>query len=208
MWERVLIVAKTRMKSGFCVSGLVCSSNANIRLKPEGQYKHSEDTLFEVGQLWDLEFQHPTWLQAPHMEDVIVTRQQYIGQIHNLCETLLPRVRPWRGGPQALYDSMLSLENKKYYVSAIFGPIPHCSTGYWLPDQALILNRTDPQRLYYEYHDQQTNKCICSIKFVGLIEAVVQIPAETLVRVSLSRWRWYDFANEQRCYLQVSGWYL
>ena len=49
MLERVLIVAKTRMKSGFCVSGLVCSSNANIRLKPEGQYNHPDDTKFEVG---------------------------------------------------------------------------------------------------------------------------------------------------------------
>jgi hypothetical protein len=206
--ERVLIVAKTRMKSGFCVSGLVRSSNDNIRLKPEGQYNHSDTTPFEVGQLWDLEYHCKEWISAPHVEDVIVTAQQYVGQIHNMREVLLPRVRPWCGGPQVLYDSMLTLENKKYYVSGIFGPIPRCSTGYWLPDQALILNRTDLRGLYYEYRDRHTSRCICSIKFVGLAEALDQIPAETLVRVSLSRWRQYDFANEERCYLQLSGWYL
>jgi hypothetical protein len=205
--ERVLIVAKTRMNSGFCVSGLVRSSNANIRLKPEGHLNHAEDTPFEVGQVWDLEYHRPEWTHPPHVEDVIVTNQRYVTQVHNMRETLLSRIKPWHGGPQALYDGMLTLDNKKCFVSAIFGPIPPCSTGYWLPDRPLLLNRSDPQRLYYEYYDQDMSRCICSIKFVGLVDALPQIPAETLVRVSLSRWWKHNAAHEERCYLQLSGWY-
>ncbi len=53
--ERVLIVAKTRMSSGVCVSGLTRSSKS-IRLIPKGRFNQPIDTEFEVGQAWDIDF--------------------------------------------------------------------------------------------------------------------------------------------------------
>jgi len=35
-----------------------------------------------------------------------------------------------------------------------------------------------------------------------------QIPADTLLRVSLARWWDNEGRHEERCYLQLSGWYV
>ena len=43
--------------------------------------------------------------------------------------------------------------------------------------------------------------------YVGFEEAVETIPAGTLVRVSLARWWDTNGTTEDRCSLQLSGWY-
>ena len=45
-----------------------------------------------------------------------------------------------------------------------------------------------------------------NIPFVGFQSPIGLIPANTLVRVSLARW-WANNNDEERCYLQLSGWY-
>lgn len=47
-----------------------------------------------------------------------------------------------------------------------------------------------------------------SIKYVGFAEPINKIPAGTLVRVSLARWWRPTETSEERCYLQLSGWYV
>ncbi|MFH1320564.1 MAG: hypothetical protein ABII90_07920 [Bacteroidota bacterium] len=45
-----------------------------------------------------------------------------------------------------------------------------------------------------------------NISYVGFQNPVDKIPAGTLVRISLARW-WSPNEDEERCYLQLSGWY-
>jgi hypothetical protein len=206
--ERVLIVAKTHMKSGACISGLT-RSYRGIRLIPKDRLNHPANTEFDVGQTWNIEFQEAVEVDPPHVEDVIIIDKQYVGRVDNLRGILMKGIQPWRGGPECLFDNMITVGQKNCYISRS-GPIPNCSTGYWLPDRPLILDQTDGKSRYLiEYKDKagtSSNSRTLAIPFVGFVPPLRSISPETLVRVSLARW--FAPAGEERCYLQISGWYL
>ncbi len=207
--ERVLIVAKTHVKSGVCVSGLTSTSSRGIRLIPAGRSNQAADTAFEVGQVWDIEFQEVAGVEPPHTEDVIVSNQKYVGRVTSMREILMRRIDPWRGGPENLFDKMLTFGPRKDYIART-GPIPGYSTGYWLPDRPLRLDQGSDKPYYLVEHTyklgDKTYTGTLSIPFVGFDVPVKQIPSETLIRVSLARW--LSSPDGDRCYLQLSGWYL
>lgn len=79
--------------------------------------------------------------------------------------------------------------------------VPGFSTQFWIPDEALI-HVVSFEKDYYSYRGLK-------IKYVGFLPAVARIPAGTIVRLSLANW--FDGNGtwpEERCYLQISGWYL
>lgn len=206
---RVLIVAKTHMSSGVCVGGLTRDTNRNVRLIPPGRFNQPFNTPFEVGQVWELDFHDVEEIIPPHVEGVVVTKQRLIGNVKNMREILMQRVHLWEGGTEQLFDGLLCLTGSSGYISESQG-IPSCSTGYWIPDRPLTLYEREDNKIYYHI-DRETNSrypSTNSIKYVGFAEPIEQIPAGTLVRVSLARWWEPDGANEKRCYLQLSGWYL
>ena len=208
--ERVLIVAKTRMNSGVCVSGLVLSSSRGIRLVPQTRQNQPTDTEFEVGQIWDIEYNHReiTEVEPPHTEDAIIFSQKYVEKVANLHEILIQRVQIWQGGPEHLFDGKITLDGEKAYIEKQ-GALPNYSTGYWIPSISLTLKNVNRKPYYCaEYKSTKTNNDgtkVLSIPFVGLVPPVSQISPGTLVRVSLARWL-PPYNN--RCYLQVSGWYF
>lgn len=51
-------------------------------------------------------------------------------------------------------------------------------------------------------HDEEIR-----IKFVGYQDPVDVIPSDTIIRLSLANWWNGDGSGENRCYLQLSGWY-
>lgn len=210
--ERVLIVAKTRMGSAAaCVGGLTRDTNKSIRLlRPSGS-NQPINTNFDVGQVWELDFHQPSEITPPHVEDVIVTRERYIGLQSNLRTVLMQRVQPWQGGPKELFDGLLVFDNKSSYISRARG-IPKCSTGYWLPDDQLTLSYRDNKPYYQIKHVIAVGNSHYGvtlwISYVGFADPIQQIPAGALVRVSLARWWTSSGASEERCYLQLSGWYL
>ena len=136
--ERVLIVAKTHMRSGACVSGLTRDTNRSIRLLTPDGSNQPANAPFEVGQVWEIEFQPRPEIIPPHVEDVLVTQQRCIGQSSKLRNILIQRVRPWQDGPEHLFDGKLTIENTSYISRA--GGLPNQSTGYWLPSNPLSLN--------------------------------------------------------------------
>lgn len=210
--ERVLIVAKTHMKNGACVSGLTRDTNKGIRLLNPDGFNQPANTPFDVGQVWELEFLPLSNPEPPHVEDVIVTEQRYVGDSSNVRKALLQRVPIWKGDPKALFDGLLMFENTTSYISKSKG-IPTCSTGYWLLDGDLTLTESYG-KLYYITKRQVVsgNKLYwvtLSIPYVGYAKPIQVIPAGTLVRVSLARW-WPKSGpvEERKCHLQLSGWYL
>jgi hypothetical protein len=195
-----------------CVSGLTRQTNRGIRLLTAHGGHQPSDTLFEVGQVWEINYKpvrHPT---PPHVEDVQVIDQKYIGRQADLRATLLSRVRPWQGQPGQLYHGLLSFaQNGSAYISR-HGTTPPCSTGYWLPDRDLTLTRIE-DRMYYqmEYDFERRGEHLMGtlrIRYVGFAEPIATISAQTLVRVSLARWWRLRAQDEERCYLQLSGWFL
>jgi hypothetical protein len=102
-----------------------------------------------------------------------------------------------------LFGGLLTFRNGKAYISQEKG-IPNGSTGFWIPDKPLVRSHLNNKVNYcYEQHDKP-----CFIPFVGFAEAIERISAGALVRVSLARWFAPAKTGEERCYLQLSGWYL
>jgi hypothetical protein len=83
------------------------------------------------------------------------------------------------------------------------GGVPGQSTGFWIPDRDLVL-RDDGK--HYDFRSRLGAR---GLSYVGEPEAKSQLKAGTLLRVSLARWwRPPDVDDmEERCYLQLSGWF-
>src|SRR5690606_4859208 len=83
--------------------------------------------------------------------------------------------------------------------------VPAHSTWFWIPDRNLTL-RTDGK--HYDYFDGLLPR---GLSYVGEPQPLPTLSAGTLLRVSLARW-WKpenaEPAFEERCYLQLSGWFL
>lgn len=205
--ERVLIVAKTYMQNGICIGGLTRDTNKSVRLLESDGSHQATDTSLDVGQVWDMEFHPASSLTPPHVEDVCVTHENFIGRQKNLCETLLPRIKVWEGGPEALFDGQIVINDTVAYISRNKG-IPVCSTGYWLSDRVLTLIYRRGSRPYYGLQlSASAPQKKLYVRYVGFTVPIVRIPANTLIRVSLARWWVPPSAEDERCYLQVSGWY-
>jgi len=201
---KVLIVAKTHMYDRACVGAMIYDTGQSIRLlQPDGS-NQPENTRFDIGQVWDLELRRRLDPIPPHVEDVFVIRNQYLGIQQNLVGFLRSKVSPWSGAPPKLFQGLLRFtQNGSGYISRRIG-IPGCSTGYWISDHSLVRS-TERGKTRYQYESESSLVCIT---YVGFQPPVDVIPAGTLVRVSLARW-WApeDAEIEERCYLQLSGWY-
>ncbi len=210
--ERVLIVAKTHLgPSKFCVGGLNLYTRKNVRLLLRGEHPHPLDTPFQIGQVWDLALKKVSQSRPPHVEDTIIKEQNYLTTHVNLRTLLLEYIRPWQGGLTQLFGGCLQGQQNKAFVSR-HGTIPAGSTGYWLttiPLKRLCIGC----KTYYSIpsavrQGEDFYRNTFTISYVGTMEPLPEIPVNTLVRVSLARWWRREECDEERCYLQISGWYL
>ena len=205
-------MAKTHLgPSKFCIGGLNLQTCKNVRLLLPGDNHHPLDTPFEIGQIWDLAFYPISHPKPPHLEDVTIRKQSYVTTHISLRNKLLQHIQPWKGGLTQLFDGCLQGKRGKAFISCN-SSIPLCSTGYWLTTIPLTLTRIS-NRAYYTIHsvvhqNQDFYRDIFNIPYVGVPEPLSELPADTLIRVSLARWWRREEYDEERCYLQISGWYL
>ena len=75
---RVLIVAKTRMNNGCCIGAYSLDNGENLRLLTSTGGKIPEDTPFEIGSIWNIEFERRRSITPPHVEDVLVQTQSFV----------------------------------------------------------------------------------------------------------------------------------
>lgn len=198
----VLIVGKTRMHTGCCIGALSLETNQSLRLLEENGANPSRETAYQIGQVWSINFKPISKPRHPHTEDVMVTKRSYIGNKQNIRREIVNRIEPYRGGIDGLYQGLLRFTpNGSGYISGLIG-VPNYSTCFWIPDRKLRVVR-EGTKVRYMYSPP-----IRLLAYVGFVEPV-EIRAETLVRVSLARW-WSpeDSDFEERCYLQLSGWYI
>jgi hypothetical protein len=210
--EKVLVVAKTHMGTEkACVGGLSLQTYKNVRLLLPGNNNHPANTHFEVGQIWNLDLRQAAHPTPPHVEDQIISQQTLVGLQMNMRAKILQHIEPWKGGLTQLFDGYLQSDGNSCYIARKAG-IPACSTGYWLTTLPLTLTYIR-ERAYYTISSvvrkgDEFYRGTFNIRYVGFPDPTPEIPADTLVRVSLARWWRREAYSEERCYLQISGWYL
>jgi hypothetical protein len=212
--EEVLIVAKTEMKTATCVSAISNLGQGRRLLDSEGK-NQSKTTLFEIGDIWEIDFEVPakTALRVPHVEDIYVKnarkKQSKVAMLPKLNAMFEDnKLRAWSGHISTIFNGFLTIEaSGSAYIEQSKG-IPNQSTGFWILDQPLIhfIEEWDgKEKHYYQYnnsHDQ------FKVSYVGLESPIPTIKSGTLIRMSLARWWKRTPETPERCYLQLSGWYL
>ena len=131
---KVWIVSKIHIGRNDCwVHGLT-ETKQNIRLLKSDGSCPSINTKFEIGQIWDLDFQKPSQFTLLYGENVIVHSWKYIGYERNLRDFLMERINPWYGGPIQLFGGYLCSGSswKGLYV-AMRKDLPSVSMGDWYP---------------------------------------------------------------------------
>jgi ATP-dependent DNA helicase RecQ len=205
---KVVIVAKTRMGGGACV-GAVTFDGRSLRLIAADQDWNDQFNLeYNVGDVWDVDCDPPGALIPPHVENVVVRAKRKLPRIDNVVAVIEQQMPPRQGGLELLFDGLTQATPAgALYVTEKTG-FPGHSTLFWRPDRPLV-RQDDGKRIRYRYsygaaEDGRT------LTFVGFQEPVSEIPAGSLVRVSLAhRWRPNDKPEaELRCYVQLSGWFL
>ena len=201
----VLIVGKTFMhaRQEVCIGGLDLESNKSLRLLQPSGSNHLVNVEYELGQIWELDIRPRPSITPPHVEDVLVLQKRFIEEQAELKNFVMARVPIWKNHPINLFDRKIQFtSNGSGYVSKRIG-LSNVSTGYWISDQ--VLTRKDQEgKVRYHYMGGPL------LTYVGVAEPVDVIPKGALIRVSLARW-WKppDTAElEERCYLQLSGWFL
>lgn len=202
----VLIVSRTQMSNGVCVGAVVESTGELIRVHNERGGNLPSDAPYQVGDRWDMNAE-TAWnaRSVPHVEDKQTTAIRKIENIgiEGIKQFVLNKNLGRRltiGVLSDTFEGLLHLEGTHNYINR--NAIPGFSTQFWITDRDLVhvaSNYNDKVIHYYMYGNIR-------LKFVGFQEPVNRIPAGTIIRLSLAGW--WDGQGEERCYLQLSGWYI
>ncbi|UZH56718.1 hypothetical protein JRG66_07660 [Salinimicrobium tongyeongense] len=198
----VLITSKTRWSDCCCIGGLEITTGRFLRLMTSiGSYQPI-NSPFQIGEVWDLNYRyHPG--KPPHIEDVRVDRRQGpLRKLDDIAEFILQHCTVWQGNYNSLFSGKLKWTGNGSGHINNPSDLPTNSVGFWSSDRDLLW---DGER-YYRY----TRRLLAVDKrlpYKGMQPAIPVIPAGTLIRVSLAKWLPSERV-EDRCYLQLSGWYL
>ncbi|GAA0745221.1 dual OB domain-containing protein [Gaetbulibacter jejuensis] len=196
----VLITSKTLWGKNFCIGGIEIATNRFVRLMTTIGTYQPLNAPYQIGQIWDLDYYNRPSL-PPHVEDVWIYRNNgLVRNIPNLVNYIIQNCLIWNGDFNVLYGGRLSWTNGSGYLNNP-NNLPNNSVGFWICNQDLHWDGSQ----YYIYQRPlfRTNK---KIKYKGVVPPISIIPAGTIIRVSLAKW-WNGQGGENRCYLQLSGWY-
>ena len=201
---QVTIVARTRMARGACI-GAIADDGRSLRLiAPDMAFNEHFNADYRVGQVWAIAADPAEEIKPPHTENVVVRRKRLVGWADDLPGLIARHMPPHEGGLNTLYDGFLQHKGAGPIYVAEAGGVPSYSTTFWRPDRPLRRN-TDSKRIHYRYPTDDGGH---TLTFVGFQEPPDEIPAGTLLRVSLAHW-WHPADHpevEMRCYVQLSGW--
>ncbi len=199
----VLIVSKTQMRNGVCVGGIDQNTCELIRIHNATGGNLPEDAPFEIGDIWEMSVETAWNVRLiPHIEDKQTTPIRKIGNIgypgiisfiktHNFDSRLTT------GNLEDTFEGCLKFDGNKNFID--HSNTPSFSTQFWIPDEDLQ-HEIYFSKNYYRYKNHR-------LKFVGFQDPIEKIEAGRIIRLSLANWWDGDGSNEERCYLQLSGWY-
>jgi ATP-dependent DNA helicase RecQ len=203
---RILIVAKTRRGAGACVGGITEDGHSVRLIACDAASNERAGLEYEVGEVWEIDSAPDSDIVPPHVENIIVRRARRLRRSQMVAETIHRFMPPSVGGPEKLFDGVMQATAAGGLYIAERTGLPHRSTMFWAPDQSLRLD-CEGKRLRYRYPTSDGGR---TLTFVGFQEPLLEIAPGTLLRVSLAHW-WRPKerpAEELRCFVQLSGWFL
>jgi ATP-dependent DNA helicase RecQ len=203
---RILIVAKTRRGAGACVGGITEDGHSVRLIACDAASNERAGLEYEVGEVWEIDSAPDPDIVPPHVENIIVLRARRLRRSQKVAETIHRFMPPLVGSPEKLFDGVTQATAAGGLYIAERTGLPHRSTMFWAPDQSLWLD-CEGKRLRYRYPTSDGGR---TLTFVGFQEPLPEIVPGTLLRVSLAHW-WRPKerpAEELRCFVQLSGWFL
>jgi hypothetical protein len=194
----ILITSKTHKGKAACVGGMILATNRLVRLLNPGNWDQYSDTPFEVGDIWEIQFVNREDLIPPHIEDIIISSKRFVRKLGNITNHINNcGIEVFSGALTNAFDGKLKwTRNGSGYIDNP-SDLPANSVCFWVADKTLKAEEN-----HYVY---SPNK---KLPYVGYQNAIDEIPAGTILRLSLARW-WKPEDSDigKRCYLQLSGWY-
>lgn len=212
----VLIVSKTRMANNkVCIGGIDINKKTSVRLLNQNGYHESTDECpYDIWDVWDLDYIPSHQRPAPHIEDVNVFMRVKKGVLKKdlqkpvtFAQLLRSTKTPvFQGSVLNSFDGKLKMTQ---YDTLFINEqdVPNYSTCFWIPDKIVYRSEFHGKQRYN--YDNGTRSWGYNISYVGLLNPIDVIPVGSLIRLSLAHW-WSpdDSDDEERCYLQLSGWVL
>lgn len=210
--SKVLIVSKTKMaQQKVCVGGIDVERHRSLRLMNENGYHETlEECPYNIFDVWDLEYIDTSTRPLPHSsEDVNVSQRKRVDILKRDID-LIDFLR--KSGAKIYYGHIKNVFNgylKSTGSGSLFistPQVPNHSTCFWICDQDIV-RKNHQGKIKFHYKDDN-HTWGYNISYVGLEDDPVDIiPQGSLIRLSLAHW-WSPGDTEERCYLQLSGYFL
>ncbi|MCA0959567.1 hypothetical protein LCL86_10970 [Muricauda ruestringensis] len=198
----VLITSKTKWGEQYCIGGIEIATGRFVRLMtPLGGYQ-PHNSPFEIGDIWKLKYTYNPD-KPPHIEDIRVYGRSFVKKTSKLKAYVTANCKIWKGDYSTLFDGYLrwTINGSGYLGNP--KKLPPNSVGFWISDTDL---EWDGEK-YYIYKKGVFIKK--RIPYKGAAPPLNVIPKGTLVRMSSAKWLKSGYVGvEDRCYIQLSGWYL
>ncbi|MEZ4725314.1 MAG: hypothetical protein R2863_11730 [Candidatus Kapaibacterium sp.] len=202
----ILITSKTHKGKAACVGGMVISNNRFVRLLNPGNWDQYADTDFDIGDIWEISFSDRQDVEPPHIEDIIISTKKFLRKVDNFTNFIENSgIQIFRGSPNNIFNGLLGWTGSGSGYIGNRNNLPQNSVGFWISDKDLAL---DDDEKHYIYPSPNAFSRAKRFPYVGFEPKRQMIPSGTLMRISLARW-WKpeDSDMNERCYLQLSGWY-
>jgi hypothetical protein len=190
-----------------CIGGFDLVARRSVRLLNFQGYNQADDSPYQIGDLWNVTYQPRPRCDAPHLEDVLVSRAVKKGSVADLADFIRANC------PIVVGSLANTFAGRLQFTAAGSGYLPRIGD---LPDHSVCfcqsaspLNRNDfNEKVRY---DCRQSFQIRHISYVGFQEPLAVIPAGALLRLSLARWWKPNDAppeDTEKCFLQLSGYYV
>ena len=92
---KVVIVAKTRMRSGACVGAITFEGQSVRLIAPDQETSNHFNLEYAIGDAWELETAPPEIVKPPHVENVLVRdkrlmRRVELSRVVGFIEKMMP----------------------------------------------------------------------------------------------------------------------
>lgn len=186
------------MGQNVCVGAYDVDRHRNIRLLNADGYGQPSTFPLNIGNVVTAQYRDRTNIEAPHTEDVLLQSYQPCADDQEVKNAFSENAPVIDGPLSNCFEGKL-FQPGHGAMAIRNNDVPDHSVCFWRPDNNLTLNNYGK----YVYRIGFRN---IQIQYVGFPEPIQMIPAETIVRLSLSR-RWNVEGQEKICWLQLSGWY-
>ena len=206
---KVLIIAVSRSGGVFTV-GAIAADGQLLRLVEErpgccfSGVEELDESVPQPGDVWEVEAGAPASVVAPHTETRLLAGGRRLGPARDVTASIARHLPPYAGEATGLFDGLVSEQNSSLCVAAGHA-LPSFSMQFWQVAQPLV-RQLDGERIRYRLRSGAGD---VAAAYIGYHAAPVEIPAGSLVCITLSPW-WRPARqpeSEACCYLQIAGWF-